>query len=182
MSRNVQIVLLCEDSQHEAFARRFLGEVGWSTRRIRVLKAPKGQGSGEQFVRNRFPEELKAYRSHKHRVSIALLVVIDGDKIGGKGRLNELDDACRESGIPCRSSEEHVLVFVPTWCIETWFAYLEGEEVDEAERDYPRLPRPGGCGQHAKTLAAMCRTRDLRKPAPSSLVAACEEYTRWVSG
>ena len=179
MSRSVQIVLLCEDSQHEAFARRFLSRVGWSIRHIRVEKAPKGAGSGEQFIRNRFPDEVKAYRSQKHHVSVALLVIMDGDRKGVEGRLNELDNACRERGISSRSSDEHVLVFVPTWQIETWFAYLEGGGVDETKRNYPRLPRARDCQQHVDTLVSMCQNNKLRQPAPSSLVAACEEYNQW---
>lgn len=45
MSRRVQLVLLCEDNQHEAFARRFLNAMGWETRAMRVEKAPGGRGA-----------------------------------------------------------------------------------------------------------------------------------------
>ena len=148
MSRNVQVVLLCEDRQHETFGRRFLAKAGWTIRHIRVEMAPKGRGSGEQFVRNRFPEELEAYRRRKHRVSVALLVMVDGDNQGVERRVAELDSACRERNIRCRDPGEQVLVFVPTWRIETWFAYLGGETVDEEKRDYPRLSRPRECQPH----------------------------------
>ena len=179
MSRNVQIVLLCEDTQHETFGRRFLEKAGWAKRHIRVERAPKGGGSAEQFILKRFPEELAEYRRRKHRVSVALLVMVDGDNQGVVRRVGELDTACRERNIPCRDPGEHVLVFVPTWRIETWLAYLGGETVDEGKRDYPRLPRPRACKPHADSLAAMCRSTALREPAPSSLVAACTEYRRW---
>ena len=36
MSRNVQVVILCEDRQHEAFARRFLERAGKDVRVQRV--------------------------------------------------------------------------------------------------------------------------------------------------
>ena len=179
MSRNVQIVLLCEDAQHESFGRRFLEKDGWTIRHIRVERAPKGLGSAEQFVRKRFPDELKAYRRRKHRVSVALIVMVDGDNHGVDQRVDELDTACRERDIACRNSGEHVLVFVPTWRIETWLAYLGGEAVDEEKHDYPRLPRPRECQPHVDSLAAMCRSRALREPAPSSLAIACTEYRRW---
>ena len=182
MSRNVQIVLLCEDRQHETFGRRFLEKAGWTIRHIRVERAPKGRGAGEQFVRNRFPEELEEYRRRKHRVSVALLVMVDGDNRGVERRIDELDTACRERNIPCRDAGERVLVFVPTWRIETWLAYLGGETVDEGKRDYPRLPRPRECQPHVDSLAAknfMCRSGALREPAPSSLATACTEYRRW---
>jgi len=94
MSRNVHLVLVCEDSQQESFALRFLKRAGWSTRRIRVEKAPAGRGSGEHFVRERYPVELSAYRAKAHLVDQALIVVIDGDNRGVSGRIDQLTTAC----------------------------------------------------------------------------------------
>ena len=178
MSRNVQIVLLCEDTQHEAFARRFLEETGWSTRRLRVEKAPGGRGSAEQFVRARFPRELAAYRRKRGSVAQALIVILDGDRRGVGERQVELDEACSTKEIETRRDDERVLVLVPTWNIETWIAYLDGQHVDEARRDYPRLTRPRECQRCVEALAAMCRDRMLRSPAPPSLESACTEYER----
>ena len=183
VSREVQIVLLCEDGQHQAFAERFLESAGRLTRkskrRLRVEKASQGRGSAEQFVRERFPREIAEYRRRRNRVSAALVVMLDGDAEGVAGRLAQLDSACEEQGIPVRRPSEDVFVFVPTWRIESWLAWIEGEDVDEARRDYPRLPRPRDCRWHAKELAARCRTRQLREDAPPSLAAACTEYGRW---
>ena len=67
VSRRVQLVLLCEDKQQEAFARRFLKATGWETHAMRVEKAPVGRGAGEQFVRERFARELKAHRTRSAR-------------------------------------------------------------------------------------------------------------------
>jgi hypothetical protein len=55
----VKITLLCEDSQHGAFVRRFLKGMGWNTREIRVEKSPAATGSAEQWVREMFPKELE---------------------------------------------------------------------------------------------------------------------------
>ena len=82
MSRQVQLVLLCEDQQHEVFVRRFLAAAGWSTRRLRIQMAPPGKGSAEQFVREQFPKELQAYRSNRIRLSLGLIVIRDGDNSG----------------------------------------------------------------------------------------------------
>jgi len=177
VTRNVQIVLLCEDTQHEAFARRFLNRVGWSTRRLRVERAPGGRGSAEQFVRDRFPNELAEYRRRPH-VTQALIVIVDGDNRSVVGRRAELDEACRESAVQVCRPGERVLVLVPTWNVETWIAYLDGQTVDEMRPDYPRLQRPRQCQQHVDALAAMCRGDGLRAPAPPSLEAACAEYQR----
>jgi hypothetical protein len=174
VSRRVQLVLLCEDKQHEVFARRFLNEMGWETRAMRVEKVPGGRGAGEQFVRKRFPVELKAHRSRS--VSQALVVLIDGDAEGTAVRLQQLSQACRESGVAERTDHDSVAVFIPTWNIETWLAYLDGEEVMEGKPDYPRLSRERDCQRHVETLARMCRDGNLREPAPSSLETACSEY------
>ena len=176
VSRNVQLVLLCEDRQQEVFARRFLQKAGWSTRRLRVELGPPGRGSAEQFVRERFPTELAAHRSNRHRVAEALIDRLDGDDKGVEARLSELDAACQSGGIDPRRQGERVAVFIPTWRIETWLAYLSGSAVDESRGDYPRLSRPRDCQQHVNQLHEMCQRGALREPAPPSLIAACEEY------
>ena len=179
MKRNVQIVLLCEDTQHETFVRRFLAKAGWSMHRLRVLKAPRGRGSAEQWVKTRFPTELAAYR-RRRVVAQALIIILDGDNRGVQTRQAELDAACRLHNIDIRTPDERVMVLVPTWNIETWIAYLTGQTVDETTRDYPRLARPRECQAGVGALIAMCQDSGLRQPAPSSLAAACVEYARLV--
>lgn len=174
MSRRVQLVLLCEDRQHEAFSRRFLNEMGWETRSMRVEKAPGGRGAGEQFVRKRFPVELKAHRTRP--VSQALVVMIDGDTEGAAARWQQLNQACHEAAVPQRVAGDRVAIVIPTWNIETWLAYLDGEDVTEGRPDYPRLARERDCQRHVDALARMCRDGRLREPAPASLEAACGEY------
>jgi len=175
MARNVQLVLLCEDTQQESFVRRFLKKSGWNMRRLRVEKAPRGGGSAEQFVREQFPEELRAYRAHRKRVAEALVVIIDGDEKGVQGRLQELDAACNARGVPVRSRNDKVMILVPTRSIETWLAYLDGNTVNETAA-YPKLPRESDCQRHVDCLYEMCRQGKLKDPAPPSLEAACEEY------
>ena len=171
--RRVGTVLLCEDSQHEAFVLRFLKRRRLLTDRPRVVKCPGG--SAEQFVRETYPIELKALR-RRHAKS-ALIVVIDGDKEGVQRRRDQLAAACRDAGIEDRRADtESVVVLVPTWNIETWLAYLAGESADETKPDYPRLPKESACRSHVETLAAMCEAGQLRVPAPASLQDACEEY------
>ncbi len=175
----MQIVLLFEDAQQEVFARRFLVAVGLgNTRRLRVEKAPRGQGSAEQFVRQRFPSELVEHRRTAASVAQVLIVILDGDNLGVDGRQAALDEECLAAGIETRRDDESVLVVVPTWNIETWIAYLDGQTVDEARRDYPRLDRERECQPRVVRLVAMCHNGELRMPAPPSLEAACTEYMR----
>ena len=78
--RRVKIVVLCEDSQHEAFIRRFLKGMGWDTRVIRIEKSPSALGAAEQWVREKFAYELMAYRQRRQRAASALMTMIDADK------------------------------------------------------------------------------------------------------
>ena len=175
MSRSVRIVLLCEDRQHEAFVRRFLKEVGWNLRDIRVEKAPRGRGSAEQYVRKRFPGELRAVRS-KRGEKAYLILMVDGDDQGSAGRTASLERACIEQQVDPPSNSDQVLVCVPTWNIETWLAYLGGEEVEESRPNYPRLDRPRDCLPHVRKLAEMCRNWALLPPYPPSLEDTCTRY------
>jgi len=175
MSRNVNVVILCEDQQQEVFARRFLVCRGYNRRRFRVERNSDGRGSGEQYVRVRFPKELETYRERSHHVQQALVVVIDADRLGVPARLDQLERACDEAGMVRRREKERVPVFVPARNIETWLAYLEGKEVDEQTK-YPKLERPRHCQRYVDRLYEMCQQRELRQPAPPSPEAACDEY------
>lgn len=175
MSRNVRIVLLCEDVQQETFAKKLLVALGQRLRDFRVVRSPSGRGSAEQYVRERFPLELRGIRS-KRGERAYLVVMVDGDDKGVFGRRASLDAACVKCQIPPPSDADQVLICVPTWNIETWLAYLDGEAVEENRRDYPRLDRPRDCAPHVQTLAEMCSRDTLRAPSPSSLEDTCTRY------
>ena len=84
-------MLLCEDKQQSTFVYRFLIEMGWRKDQIRIRSAKPGKGSAEQYVRDQYPKELVEHRNAS--VSQALMVMIDGDRDGIRGRMDELDDA-----------------------------------------------------------------------------------------
>ena len=176
MKRRVRMTLLCEDTQHDVFARRFLEKWGWNMRQIKPIKAPGGRGAADQFIRSHFPRELQELPSQHGNVS--LVAIINGNRYGLPGRLAQLNEACDAACVPRRRPNESVFIFVPTWHIETWIAYLDDEAVMEDKRDYPRLRRERDCKRHAETLVDMCRAGQLREPAPPSLSAACWEYER----
>ncbi len=174
----VKYVLVCEDQQHETFARRFLWGTGLVTNpyQLRVERSPGGRGAADRFVQEEYVKELAFIR--RTHVATTLIVLADGDAVGVNKRLRRLDEACERQGVAVRAAEEKVAVFIPTWNIETWLAYLDGQTVDEGRRNYRRLARPRDCRPHVRVLVEMCQRGKLRPPAPESLVAACEEYER----
>lgn len=180
--RKVQLIILCEDTQQEVFIRRFLKKRGWPTRGLRVEKSPSGRGAADQFVRERFPIELHASRAKLGQVGQAVVAMIDGDRLGVQERIEELNKACQKKSVQPRRPGEKVAVFVPTWNIETWFAYLNGAAVDEGKKDYPGLKRERDCQKHVTILADMCDNGQLRSPSPPSLEAACEEFKSRLEG
>ena len=176
MKRTTQIVVLCEDEQHSVFMSRFLKRMGWQNRQLRIEKASRGKGSAEQFVRDRFPRELEAYRRNRNRVSCMLAVMIDGDNQGVVARRNGLYAACQRTAVDPPKEDDRVAIFVPTWNIETWLTYLNGEEVEEDCAEYPRLERARDCQDQVNKLKDMCDQRELMEPAPLSLRDACQQF------
>lgn len=162
-----KITVLCEDKQHESFIRRFLKK---RNRKIYAVTRTDA-GAGDQFVRDNYPAQLDAIRK---RGGI-LVVMIDGDNYSIEQRQKRMDEACREKGVSPRSLSDKVAVFVPMRNIETWLAYLDGEDVNETAT-YPRLEREGECQRHVNVLDQMCIEENLRTPVPASLEAACREY------
>lgn len=174
-SRRVKIVLLCEDSQQEAFARRFLEGMGWNTRELRVEKSPSASGSAEQWVRERFPVELKIYRQRKAKAASGLIVMIDADAREVQDRINEFEEACNATHVPYRTDDDAVAIAVPRRNIETWIHYLNGEQVGEEEA-YQKLEKERLCQPAVNNLVRLCKTTGLAEDAPASLLAACDEY------
>ena len=174
--RRVKYILVCEDQQHATFVRQFLNKARLVTYpdQLRVECSPTGRGAADRFVQETYVTELDAGR--RTHVATTLLVLTDGDAVGVNGRLHRLDDACKRQRVAVRSPADSVAVFVPTWNIETWLAYLDDQTVDESRKDYPRLAKPGDCQKHVRVLVEMCQRGELRPPAPESLQLACEEY------
>lgn len=175
--RRVTIVLICEDQQHEVFARRFLEKVGVGRRQIRVVRVPRGRGSAEQFVREQFPCELVTYRTNRRRVAQALVVMIDGNGMEWKKRIDQLRDSCHQKRVPWPDEQDKVLIAVPTWSIETQFAYLDVKDVTETT-PYPRLSKPRLCQRYVDKLWEACTAGWVDRPLPPSLAAACEAFIK----
>jgi hypothetical protein len=171
-----EVVVLCEDKAMATFLLRFLKLRGYATHQVRILPVPgRSGGAGEQFVRKQYPAQLTAIRQRQNK---ALIVMLDADNGTVAGHKQELERACAEAGVAKRTNTEPVVLAVPKRNVETWFGYLLNEPWDEQSDEWKRkkddLAKPA-----AEALHQMCyRDQKLREPAPSSLVAACEEWKR----
>ncbi|MDA8307173.1 MAG: hypothetical protein M0Z81_10140 [Deltaproteobacteria bacterium] len=133
--RKVSMMILCEDRQQEVFARHYLIQCGVPRANIRT-KICLG-GSGEQYVREQYPVEVRAHRSKSSFLSVGLTVVTDADTLSVQDRLRNLDEELLASSQQGRQINERIGIFVPKRNIETWIHYLKGEIVNE-EKSFMR--------------------------------------------
>ena len=174
----VEVVILCEDRQQEVFIRRFLQKRGKERCQFRAVISPAGRGSGEQWARERFPSELQAHRSQGARRNNWLLVATDADVHIVQERIQSFAQACFDADVQFRQKNEKVIFIVPKRNIETWFAYLRGEIVNDSDI-YPRYNCENDCRQDVSRLDDMCRQQRLEpEPPPASLLLCCEEFNR----
>lgn len=174
---SASVVLLCEDLQTDMFLRRFLRRRFGRGFRRRIHSVPfaAGSGSGEQRVREQFPDQLQLVRDRR---GVVLIAVTDADTESAEARRTQLQQQCAGRGITAVRDSDPVLVVVPRRSIETWFHYLSGHEFDETTR-YRHLRREADCEPLADRLYDMChKQQKLAEPAPASLVEACQEYPR----
>ncbi len=165
-SKLPQVVILCEDNQHYHALRAYLELLGFS--RFIQRKAVPGKGSGKDFVEKQYATELKAYRSKKGRLHIAMIVVIDADE-------HTVSEVKKQF---VRNEDEKIAIIVPKWHIETWFYYIEGNVCEEHEK-YKNKVRIKPT-QAAKKLYEKC-SPVLPQDAPPSLQDACREIQRLFS-
>lgn len=173
----VQAVIICEDVQLQCFIRRFLVKRGWDRHKIRTESLPAGRGSGEQWVRKKFPTELLACRSRNSRAKTCLIVASDADDMTVQERIATFSDACRTANLPFRANDEPVAFVIPKRSIETWLAFLRGEHVNE-EISYRKYAYESECREQVTRLDQICRGQKFPPAAPPSLVSSCDEFKR----
>lgn len=178
MTQNRQtVVILCEDLQQYVFARNFLLKRGFKGN-FEPRICPSGQQSGEQYVRDRYPTEVRAYYRKKNYLKITLIVVIDADTTTVANRLDQLEQALEENSLPRRQADDRIAIFVPKRNIETWIHYLMGTAVNEEDAYSKFLKDEGACKPYAESLAIRCQQTGLADDAPPSMQAACAELQR----
>lgn len=177
MSKASQIIILCEDKAHEVFVKHFLKKWGVKPRAIRVPSYPNGKGSGKKHVEDNISPEAETLR-RRHALTI-LLAIQDADELSVDQIKSNLDAKL----LSPRDVNELIAYIIPKWHIQTWIAYLDGKNVNEADKDtyknmYGKLSESKDAHPLIDKLADNCRKNIQLESPPDSLVAACHEFDR----
>lgn len=177
MSNKAQVIILCEDTIHYHFARKYFELLGFKGRII-GRHNPKGRsvGSGAVHVIDSYEKEIKTFHSKVNHLGYILVVIIDDDT---------KDNARNLYKKYTPSSNESILIFSPMRNIESWFHYIETgnfniEDKDEQGRitDYKSQYKNSKPTEFAKKLKNEICTNGLPANAPASLRCACNELKR----
>lgn len=90
LSKPSQIVVLVEDQRQQRFVRKYLDRLGYKGNAIRDIALPAGRGSGEQYVREKYLDEVEAFRQRNTRAVTWLVVAIDADILEVAARSRQL--------------------------------------------------------------------------------------------
>ena len=138
MAKPSQVIVLVEDNRHQQLILRYLRRVGLELHAMRFVPSPSGAGSGEQWVREQFAQEVAAYRSRRAHAETKLIVVIDADTHNFQERLAQLDRTLQDAGVPgFDANTDQIARLIPKRNVETWILCLNEEQVEE-ETDYKR--------------------------------------------
>jgi len=181
--RATNIILLCEDKQHERFVRAFLRK--WckiDRRRIRLIPIPNGRGDAKKWICNQLPNELKAYRAKANHLNNLLIVVTDVDNITVQQRADTLNQACMDAGVESRRENERVVFIMPKWAIETWILTLNGQDVNEDKQIETRHKQVAQKlnTDIAEKLSDMCK-KGGSLAITDSLKVACVEFQEHIA-
>lgn len=178
MSRNAQVIVLCEDKQHRCFCERLLKRMGFTN--YRTLPLPAAQGAGGAYVDAKYPDEVRAQRARQNCAMSGLPVMREADNKTVQERRQDFDAALPSP----RQANEHIALFIPKWELETWLQYLRTDEyVDEGRSDYPKLRgRESECHPQVDRLLDIVGADHLPGNCPPSLRRTIEdEYPRLAS-
>ncbi|MGZ4968480.1 MAG: hypothetical protein ACXV8O_10585 [Methylobacter sp.] len=178
MNNKAQVFILCEDTVHYHFAKKYFELLGFNNRKIIGKYNPRGRsvGSGAEYVKNNYEKEVKAFHSKVNHLDYILVIIIDDDT---KDNVKNLYKTYSPS------SSESILIFSPMRNIESWFHYIETgdseiENKDEQGRitDYKSQYKNSKPTEFAKKLKNEICTNGLPENAPPSLHHACSELNR----
>jgi hypothetical protein len=85
------VIAVLEGHKDSMLIYRYLRRQGYEGGQIRVVQAPRGQGSAESWVKQAFVIQVPVYRTRQAKTG--LIVAIDADNYMVRERLNQLDEA-----------------------------------------------------------------------------------------
>lgn len=173
-------MVLCEDKAHEMFVKRFLKK-GFKikNRKIRPIPYPCGEGSGKKHVEDEIAEQAKAFRHRQNKAFTILIVIRDADE----DSVDQVRKRLENKIISPRQEQEPIAFIIPKWHIETWFAYLAGETVDESDQKtyknkYGKISVSKDAHSYIDKLVEICSENENLPSPPKSLIQSCKEFNR----
>lgn len=135
-----QVIVLCEDAEHQDLIRGYLRERKVVRGRIVLRPLASGAGSAEAMVRIEYPKLVQHIRG-RHAKSL-LIVVVDADTQPIENRREQLEEELVKQEMPRIEADDAVCVLVPKRHVETWLVCLNGDAANEQDR-YDRRAFPG---------------------------------------
>jgi hypothetical protein len=173
----VRVIVLFEDQEQECFLRHLSKRLG--LRPVRYENCQNNAG-----VLQRLGREVDALRERSHQKNLGLVVVIDADDKGLKGRVDEiLARIVADASAGARRSAERIALVVPAREIENWYVHLcvpAARPIDET-RDYKPTPEWRSLASDIGAAAKQCAAAwapEAGRIDPPSLSAAREELAR----
>ncbi len=122
---------------------------------------------------------LEAEALRRRHASTILLVIQDADEYS----IDQVKSNLEAKLLSPRGNHEPIAYIIPKWHIQTWIAYLAGENVDEADKEsyknrYGRISELKHAHSFIDRLADFCRENMQLTLPPDSLISACEEFER----
>lgn len=178
-------IILAEDKEQQNLVRRYLERCGHDTRSLRLVALPAkaSGGSGEKYVRDHYPQEVRACRhSLGRRASALLIVVIDADLKSTQQRAKQLSDELEAAGQEDRTEDDPIVVLIPKRHVETWIRALLGKSADETT-NYKRAPYRALTSADVKNATAKLHewtrpTAHAPLTSPPSLTASIPEWRK----
>ena len=149
MARVCRITLVCEGWEDSAFLEGFLASSGIN-KGIVCTKNPKGKGSGFDYVRKVFAEEVKALS--RFQEGRGVLALMDEDGQGIVGRRDWVATQLSGLSLPQVDCKEGRCLILAKRNIETWVYWLTGARLNQdwevSETENYKNRRPSGASRN----------------------------------
>ncbi|WP_045213598.1 hypothetical protein [Desulfonatronovibrio magnus] len=173
----IRYTILCEGARDYYFAKSFIEKaIGKDKTEFYRSQTVPGRGSGEQQVRNLFPDELAARRKRPKNENHWLVVITDGDGLSPKDRKTQLFQELADRLMEMPGDDEKCALFIPCRNLESWFEWIQKGNSNE-EKNYKNKHRNAKPTEFGKALFEKCQ-RSGKCNYPHSLDNACRQWEK----